>query len=159
MTGITEPARLLVDEDGLVRPITEGEILPTTALLRFERIPTDQIDLGTDEFLVRAQFCTRSNDAADPVPLTKTFLFTILPGELANAALRRIWAYHFFRTPLLPHVELRTGQKTLKGGEAVDSLVRRTDVLMIVLPGAQKVPTRLTNRTWDKLLYPLGDAD
>jgi hypothetical protein len=158
ITQITKPARLLLDEAGLVSPITEGEVVPATVLLRFERIPTDQMHFRTDEFLVRAQFYRRSDDSADLVALLKTFMFKILPRELAQAALERIWAYHFFDTPLLPGVELRRRQMILKANEAVDSVVNRTDVLKIVLPSPKAAGPLIINGNWFTLLSPLGDA-
>jgi hypothetical protein len=159
MTGLTKRTRLLLDEAGLVSPMAERDLVSTTDLLRFEQIPTDQLDLGTGEFLVTARFCRRSKAPADPVPLTKTFLFKMVPGELAKDAIQRIWAYHFFDTPLLPHVELRRRQTTLERNEAVDSLVGRSDVLMIVLPDAEQTGTLLRNGNWLTVLCLLGEGD
>jgi hypothetical protein len=154
VTGITEKARLLLDEKGLIRPLGEREVVPATALLRFERIPRDQIAIGTGEFLVRALFCRApSHDL-----LTKTFMFKILPGELAKDALHRIWAYHFFDTALLSNVKLQRRETTLTMEKAVDSRVDRTDVLMIVLLSRDATAGIRTNGNWVTVIYPLGDA-
>jgi hypothetical protein len=156
-------ARLLVDEDGLVRQIAPNEVVPERALLRFDVIPPDQIVLGYGEFLVRAMFCKYAKGQTAAIPMNKSFMFKILPGELAEDTVQRIGSYRYFRSALLPLVNLRTTQRILNGDEALDAVVAPDDVLMIVLPHRLKAAAIVRKAGGDAesadLLYEMGDAD
>jgi hypothetical protein len=144
-----EPGGLLLDEDGFVRPIASDDNLSETARLRFQVIPTDHILLAHDEFLVRSMFCKFSNGHVDVIPLNKSFMFKILPGELADDTIQRIVSISYFHTALLPLVELHTVHRILNGNEALDDVVSADDVLMIVLPHRLKTAAALRRAGFD----------
>jgi hypothetical protein len=129
---------LLLDEDGLVRPIGNAEVVQESALIRFDVIPPDQLVLKAGEFLVVALFCRKSKGQAMDVSLERSFIFKILPGEIAESTIRRIGLYKFFSEHLLPYVNLRVKQRVLNRDEPVDMLLKPNDVLRIILPDRVK---------------------
>jgi hypothetical protein len=158
-----ESGRLLVDEAGIVRLIDLDEDVPPSSLLRFERMPLDQVDLRPGEFLVSAVFYQDARNQTKTICLNKSFMFRIVPGELAEDTLRRISQYHYFRTALLPLVELHTAERILNKDERLDEVTKPNDRLKIVLPHRLKAGALLRKAGCDdpseSLIHELGDAE
>jgi hypothetical protein len=131
-------ARLLLDEDGMIRSVEIGEAVPESALLRFDVIPSDQVNLGSGEFLVVAVLCRCQKGMVGDVPMGRSFMFKIIPGELVEQTLKRIAQLQLFHEVLLSHVLIRAAQRLMNGDEALDSILQPNDTFKIILPDRLK---------------------
>jgi hypothetical protein len=130
--------RLLLDEDGLIRPIGIAEVVTEAALLRFDVVPPDQVALRNGEFLVVAILCRDSKGLGGATSLGKSFMFRIIPGEPADAAAARVGQLNLFHPKLLPTLTFRASQRILNGDETLDPLLRPNDHLRVILPDRGK---------------------
>jgi hypothetical protein len=83
-------ARLLLDVDGCVQPISPTDPPPNeSTILRFEEIPADQAKLWAGEFLVAVVVC-RSQGVDNWISIGPSFLFNVIPGEMMETTRKRM---------------------------------------------------------------------
>jgi hypothetical protein len=128
-----EAARLLLDVDGLVRLVSEGDVVEEAAILRFDVIPDDQVTLGFGEYLVVISFCRFSKTGVG-VPVGRSFLFKIVPSEVVDDTRKRLAAFIQVEAELVEATVFRVGTRLLNGDERLDHFAQTNDVVSVILP-------------------------
>jgi len=80
--------RFLVDDDGLVHRVRDDEVIEKHHVPHFDAVPEDQQNPGRGEFLVVMAVYRASRHRQEPIDMRESFLFTVIPGEIAAAANR-----------------------------------------------------------------------
>jgi hypothetical protein len=130
----TPAARLLRDDDGVVRLLRGDEQIDERAIIRFDAIPMDQRNLGPGEFLVVAVLCRWTKNQDRSVTLGQSFLFRIIPGEVVEVTKRRITALRIIDQRLINAMSFQVHARILNGNECIEPVVRPNDVVRLVLP-------------------------
>jgi hypothetical protein len=126
--------RLLVDDEGTVRPVAPSDVVEESSLLRFEAVPPDQIRLKSGEFLIVAALCRYSKGVNNSVPLGISFMFKVVPGEILRETRNRIAQYKFADEKLTPSILFQANRRILNDDERLDTFLKPNDVLKVVLP-------------------------
>jgi hypothetical protein len=152
--------RLLVDCDGLVRPVDFTRAIGEDTLFRFEVVPPDQQVLHEGEFLVTALLCRYSPTEEFVSSLKKSFLFKVVPGEPAERTKQRLEDYRCGDPRLIREVEIMVAEKTLNPNDCLAEFALPYETVKFVVPGAMRWK-RITGSSGPISLFgePVGGDD
>ena len=132
-------ARFLAETNGIVREIHPNESLSPNDIVRYDVIPTDQLNMRPDEYLVVACLEKYSKHQDSKVSLRQSFFVKVSPGETMDEMRERLVSYDFAPEKLLPYVTFATSSgRIINGDECLSDFVNSLDVIKIILPDKAK---------------------
>jgi hypothetical protein len=127
-------ARLLRDDDGVVRLLDGDEQVDERVIIRFDVVPMDQRTLAAGEFLVVALLCRWTKNQDRSASLGQSFLFRIIPGELVEATKRRITDLRIIDQRLVNALCFQVNARILNGNECIEPLVKPNNLVRLIMP-------------------------